>query len=242
MDFFLRILRERFGDAALSILEVACGAGRLAVPLAQDGHSVTGIDADEHMLLRCYARARGMPRLRLFQADAIRDDWGQGFDLALIGGNFLINIETEGDYEEAQKALFVKAAQALKPGGFLLMDFDMSANPAKIYDARGERSGYRGTDDLGTSGRQVSYGGVYNPVTRICVGSNHRELATSGGESFALRQLWRKHIPSREQVWQWCAQAGFSIEKAYKNFTTESVPDPLDDDTRRVTLLAKKKC
>jgi len=181
-----------------------------------------------------------MANVRLFRADAVKDDWGEGFDLVLIAGNFLINIETDRDYEGAQKTLFDKAAAALKPGGFMLMDFDMSANPAKIFNRLGEGFGFQGTDDLGTSGRIVVYGGVYNPVTRICVGSNHLELTANGGEAFVLPRLWHKHIPSQEQVWQWCQRAGFTVENAYKNFTGESVPVPLDDETRRVTLLARK--
>jgi hypothetical protein len=192
------------------------------------------------MLLRCLARTKGMANVRLFKADAIRGEWGRGFDAVVIGGNFLINIESDEDCEEAQKSLFFSAASALKPGGFLLMDFDMSADPARIFDSRGEGCHFHGTDDMGTRGRAVSYGGVYNPVTRICAGSNHTEIETGGGERFVVRQLWSKHIPSQEQVWQWCAQAGFAIEKTYKNFTQESVPVPLDGETGRVTLLARK--
>ena len=44
------------GTAPLNILEVACGSGRIAIPLARAGHSVTGFDIDEFMLARIPAK------------------------------------------------------------------------------------------------------------------------------------------------------------------------------------------
>lgn len=56
VDFLLQILRTQLGDYPRKILEVACGGGRIAIPLAQAGYDVTGFDADEYMLLRCYTK------------------------------------------------------------------------------------------------------------------------------------------------------------------------------------------
>ncbi|MBI4356006.1 MAG: methyltransferase domain-containing protein [Candidatus Omnitrophica bacterium] len=39
-----RHLRERFGQARLRLLDAGCQAGRLLVPLAEDGHDMTGLD------------------------------------------------------------------------------------------------------------------------------------------------------------------------------------------------------
>jgi SAM-dependent methyltransferase len=240
-EFLLHILRAQPGDALFHILEVACGGGRLTVPFAKAGYAVTGFDADEHMLLRCYARARGLENLRLFMADAVRDDWGSDYDGVVVGGNFLINIESDKDYVEAQEAVIRNAASALRPGGCLLMDFDMHYDPAAYFNRLGESSYFQGTDDLGTYGRTVSYGSVYDSTTRMCAGADHWELTTNGGEHFVISKLWHKHIPTREQVWSWCAQAGFTIQQTYKNHSQEPVPKPLDETTHRITLLAKKE-
>jgi len=239
-EFLLHILRAQPGDALFHILEVACGCGRLAVPFAKAEYAVTGFDADEYMLLRCYARARGLENLRLFVADAVQGDWGRDYDVVVIGGNFLINIESNKDYAEAQEAVIRNAASALRPGGFLLMDFDMHYDPAAFFNRLDESSYFQGTDDFGTSGRTVSYGSVYDSTTRMCAGATHWELTTNGGEHFVISKLWHKHIPSQEHVWSWCAKAGLTIEKTYKNYTQEPVPKPLDETTHRATLLAKK--
>jgi len=63
VDFLLKVLREQTDGTPQNILEVACGGGRISVPLAQAGHTVVGFDADEHMLLRCYGRMRGIPNI-----------------------------------------------------------------------------------------------------------------------------------------------------------------------------------
>jgi len=236
VDFFKKILGK-----PKNILEVACGGGRIAIPLAQAGHNMTGFDADEHMLLRCYKKAKDVKNVRIFKADAITGEWGSGYDIVLIGGNFLINIEAHNDYANAQQTLISNAASALKQGGYLLMDFDMYSKPEAVFNGLGESSYFKGTDDLGTYGRTISYGGAYNPATRICVGPNHMEITTNNGDSFIKPSVQQKHIPSQEQVWSWIESAGFAIEKSYKNYTDEPVPIPLDDKTYRVTLLAMKK-
>ena len=239
-EFLLHILHTEIGIGPLELLEAACGGGRLAVPFAEAGYAVTGFDADAYMLLRCYARARGLENLRLFVADAVHGDWGEGYDVVVLGGNFLINIESDTGYAQAQETVIRNAASALKPGKFLLLDFGIHYNPKAIFNSLGEGSYFEGTDDLGTYGRTVSYGSVYDPVTRICAGVNHTELTTNGGERLIIPEVWHKHIPSQEQVWNWCAQAGLTIEKTYKNYTQEPIPEPLDESTHRATLLARK--
>ncbi|MEW6482578.1 MAG: methyltransferase domain-containing protein [bacterium] len=50
-DFFasiyLKIIKDAIGDKGLKILDAGCGQGRLSIPLAKDGHIVTGVDLTE---------------------------------------------------------------------------------------------------------------------------------------------------------------------------------------------------
>ena len=39
-----RFLRETFGEKKVSILDAGCQAGRLAIPLAKEGHGLTAVD------------------------------------------------------------------------------------------------------------------------------------------------------------------------------------------------------
>ncbi|NLC68191.1 MAG: class I SAM-dependent methyltransferase [Clostridiaceae bacterium] len=244
VEFLLSILQKHTDGSSQKILEVACGGGRICIPLAQAGHTVTGFDADEHMLLRCYRRMKGMSNITCYTANALTSDWGTGFDVVVLGGNFLINIETGEtgmDYAQAQQVVIHKAAFALKNGGHLFLDFDLHYDPARIFNRSGESSYFNGTDDIGTYGRTVSYGSVYDPVTRICTGTRHWEIKANNGESFiAFSEQWHKHIPSQAQVYGWLSEAGLTIERSYKNYTDEPIHEPLDESMHRATIWARK--
>ncbi len=240
VEFLLNVLQKYTDGSPQKILEVACGGGRICIPLAQAGHIVTGFDADEHMLLRCYRRMKGMSNITCYSADALTSDWGSDFDVVVLAGNVLINIETDMDYAQAQQTFIHKAAMALKHGGHLFLDFDLHYDPARIFNELGESSYFNGTDDMGTSGRTVSYGSVYDPVTRICAGTEHWELKANNGESFIISEQWHKHIPSQAQVYGWLSEAGLTIERSYKNYTDEPIPEPLDESMYRATIWARK--
>lgn len=240
VDFLLNVLSGQTNGAPQTILEAACGGGRICVKLAQAGHDVTGFDANEHMLLRCYRRMRGLGNLRCYRADATTADWGAGFDVVVMAGNILLNIESGMDYALAQATFIGKAAAALRRGGHLYLDFDLHCDPSPCFHRLGESSYFSGADELGTTGRTVGYGSVYDPVTRICAGAGHWEITANSGETFVISKLWHKHIPTQAQVYGWLADAGFAIEKTYRNFTDEPLPEPVSDYCR-ATIWARKE-
>lgn len=238
VDFLLEVLKSI--DRPESILEVACGGGRICVPLAQAGYNVTGFDSDEYMLLRCVKKAKGLPNLHIYQADALKENWGK-HDAIIIAGNFLINIEGDMDYKAAQRMLFAKASEALGTGGWLYLDFDLYANPRTIFTSTGESYYFDGTDELGTTGRTVSCGSVYDGATQICAGCSHLELRTASGEKIIIPRNWYKHIPTLPQVFTWLDEAGFNIFKTYRNYSAEPLPDSPDDKLWRASILARKR-
>lgn len=242
VDFLLKVLTEQTGNQSLNILEVACGGGRICVPLAMANHFVTGFDADEHMLLRCYRRMEGLQNIRCYQADAATSGWGVDFDVVVMAGNILINIESKMDYKEAQRSLIKKASEALRTGGHLYMDFDLHDNPTDRFNRLQESSYFKGTDELGTTGRTVTYGSVYDPITQICTGTGHWELTTNSGEQIIIPKRWYKHIPTLTQVYDWLSDAGFTIERTYQNYTAEPIPKPIVKATNRAIIWAKKAC
>ena len=242
----MKVLRENTDGTPQVILEAACGGGRISVPLAQAGHKVTGFDADEFMLLRCYRRMKDIPNITCYRADALNTNWGNGFDVTIMAGNILINIETETDYIEAQQTFIHKASTALRHGGYLYLDYDQhsDASAVKFFNRLGE-SGRLGvdsayTDELGTKGKFKNYGTVYDPVTRMCTWASHRDLLTNNGERIAESTVGYKHIPALKQIYSWLANAGFTIEKTYSDYTDK----PLDEQHEnfvRATIWAKKR-
>lgn len=241
VKFLLNVLRENTDKRPQNILEVACGGGRISIPLAEAGHQVCGFDADEFMLLRCYRKMKGIPNITCYKADAVSSDWGLGYDVVVMAGNILINIESDLNYNEAQQLFIQKAYAALRPGGHLFLDYDQhsEASALKIFNNLRERHGSDYVDELGTRGSDKIFGNIYDPITRICTWTGHRYLICNNGEHIIESSTGHKHIPMLKQVFGWLTNAGFIIEKTYQNYSNEPL-DEQHEDYVRATIWAKK--
>lgn len=111
IPFWLEIAGE-YGDP---ILELSCGTGRIAVPLAEQGFQVTGIDIADSML----EVARGKSsQVEWIEADIQNFDLAKRFSLIILPVNgiwHLLNIE-------AVEACFSSVKKHLKPGGKFILD------------------------------------------------------------------------------------------------------------------------
>ncbi|HEX7950838.1 MAG TPA: class I SAM-dependent methyltransferase [Candidatus Limnocylindrales bacterium] len=121
LDLYLALAARADGP----ILELAAGTGRLAVPLAQAGYPVTGVDIDPAMLARARQRAaRAAPgttdRLTLVEADLVglRLPGAGMFGLAFIALNSLLVLPSRA----AQRAALRTMADHLVPGGLAVAD------------------------------------------------------------------------------------------------------------------------
>src|SRR5947209_1103777 len=113
VPFFLGHLPRR----PQRILELAVGTGRAAIPLAQAGHRVVGIDNDAAMLeFAMFKRdVVGIPakQLTLLKQDALRLSLDQKFNWACIFFNTFLNFVNLAE----QDALLQRIHAHLKPGG-----------------------------------------------------------------------------------------------------------------------------
>lgn len=101
-------------------LELAVGTGRVAVPLAQLGTPVVGVDASEEMLKRLHQRAAGLP-VEGVLADMAQFDLGRRFDLIFIVASSFFLLPSQ----EMQVACFRSAASHLADGGKLVIEAAM---------------------------------------------------------------------------------------------------------------------
>ena len=111
-----RQLASGFGRAR--ILELGAGLGRVAIPLAEDGHDVTALDASTVMLNHGSAPMRDAG-VSVVQADMRAAPATLGsFDLVICALGTFQHLLRRAD----QVATLCSAAQRLAPGGQLVLD------------------------------------------------------------------------------------------------------------------------
>jgi ubiquinone/menaquinone biosynthesis C-methylase UbiE len=115
-------LLEHLPKRRQAILELCTGTGRAAIPLAQAGHRVVGVDYAEDMLAiarhKRDAVGLGEKDLQLVRQDVTKLRLDQSFDWAVILFNTLLALVTL----EEQDALLSGVVKHLKPGGRMWID------------------------------------------------------------------------------------------------------------------------
>jgi SAM-dependent methyltransferase len=99
---------------ARTVLEVACGTGRLMAILESEGYEVTGLDLSPEMLALARPRVRG----RLVQRDMRKLGFSEEFDVVLCLGSSFTYMSTDADALNALRGFH----RALRPGGVLVFD------------------------------------------------------------------------------------------------------------------------
>lgn len=99
------------------ILELACGTGRVAIPLARQGYDVTGVDMSDTMLARARFKSAG-ESIQWVQADCRDLQIQNKFRLIFLTGNSFQAFLTRDD----QEALFSCIRKHLQPGGLFAFD------------------------------------------------------------------------------------------------------------------------
>lgn len=117
---FLRHLAEEIGGP---VLELGCGTGRVAIPLAESGLEVVGVDRSTAMLAIAEAKRRSLPatirrRLRFVEADMRDFRLGRRFGLAFAAFRAFQHLLEPAD----QRAALAAVRRHLRPGALLVLD------------------------------------------------------------------------------------------------------------------------
>ena len=92
--FYSALAQETGGP----VLELACGTGRVCIPIARLGFAVTGLDIVPAMLERACRKAAELP-IRWVEGDARAFDLGERFRLIFLTGNAFQAFLTRADQE-----------------------------------------------------------------------------------------------------------------------------------------------
>ncbi|MGC2194583.1 MAG: class I SAM-dependent methyltransferase [Terriglobales bacterium] len=110
---------DEAGRANGTVLELACGTGRLAIPIAQSGVDVVGLDLSPSMLEHARAKAKHAGRdIQLIEGDCRRFELGRKFALIFMAFNSMQHL-----HDHASLAgLFTSVRKHLAEGGRFVFD------------------------------------------------------------------------------------------------------------------------
>ncbi|MBP0446442.1 class I SAM-dependent methyltransferase [Roseomonas sp. SSH11] len=175
------------------ILELACGTGRLTLPLAAHGHEVVGLDNSRPMLAAAARKAadQGLPASFVL-GDMREFDLGRRFGLIVISCNSLAHLHEPEDL----RACLASVRRHLEPGGALAFDVVLP-DPGLLAQPEGAPRRL----DLGpnpSSAIQAEEVARYDPVAQVRV--SHWHIRDRDGRErqmapLALRQFFPREIP-----------------------------------------------
>lgn len=101
--------------AGAKVLDVACGTGNLAIPLARQGYTVTGVDIAPNLLVQARERAAA-------EGVAVQFDEGDAEQLPYPDGSFDVVVSMFGAmFAPRPEVVASELARVLRPGGVLAM-------------------------------------------------------------------------------------------------------------------------
>ena len=135
VDLIERILVRHGLGGPRRLLDLGCGTGNHALPLAQRGHSVVGVDRSPGMLeqARAKALAAGAHSMVFSDGDIRSLDLGRQFDAVLMMFTVLGYQLEDADVAAA----LATVRRHLDPGGLFI--FDVWNGPAVLADRPGSR-------------------------------------------------------------------------------------------------------
>lgn len=240
IEFYRRLASDarRKGEG---VLEIACGTGRVAIRLAQDGTQIVGIDLSPKMLEVAGEKSKGVATIRWVQANMCAFDLGATFGLALIPGHAFQNLNTPQEQVACLQCIY----RHLKPGGHLVVHLDHQnvENVGWLGSLVGEKGGvFEPVEQFQHSrtGHQIHTfrAWAYEPATQTAICTTAWEAVASDGQVVDRWQTepTRLHCVFRFEMEHLLARVGFSVEALYGDF----FQNPLDDKSSNMIWIARK--
>jgi SAM-dependent methyltransferase len=231
---FYRMLADERGGP---VLDLACGTGRLLLPLVRDGHVVVGVDRAPAMLARAAARVARLGPTARRRASLVRGDlrnlgFKRRFLFAVAAFHSIQHLETNAEL----RRFFAGAARALLPGGWLA--FDTFAPNARFLARRPDERGGRTRFKHPQTGRPLIYTESHRLDGRVLAMTFHyQSVDRRGRRRGPERRISLRHrLLGPDEVRRLLAAAGLRLVARWGGFGGE----PLDGETEQNVFLAQR--
>lgn len=221
---FAQNIWQREGVNPHKILDLGCGTGAIAIPFAQLGYRVTGVDLSEEMLAITYDKAKESGvSIELLHQDMRKLEVATQMD-AVVSFCDSLNYLTEGD--DVYQA-FLRVHEALKPGGLFLFDVHSLYKINQVF----------GDSTFTLTEEDVAY--IWQCELE---GENrvYHDLTIFAREGNLYRRFEEVHVQrgySHQQLLDWLDDAGFRLVHCSGDFTDQAPTET----TERIFYVAAKK-
>jgi ubiquinone/menaquinone biosynthesis C-methylase UbiE len=232
IEMYLQFV-ESAGDP---VLELACGTGRVTVPIAKAGYRIVGADVSDAMLSRARIRADSQvkpDRPTIVQASMTEAHTLQGgpFGVVIMALGALSHLSTQ----DLQLAALRSAHRALDPRGVLLVDV-FHASPARLHAL----DGGLGADgrwelDSGTSVERYSTHTVHPATQNIHTRILYDAISAGGNVRRVSASMTQRYVSPGELALL-LQMAGFQDMMFYGGYELE----PFEDNSDRLIVAAEK--
>jgi SAM-dependent methyltransferase len=229
------------------VLELACGTGRVSIPIARLGLSVTGVDLVPGMLAMARTKSTGLPT-HWVEGDARTFDLGEQFRLIFMTGNAFQAFLTRAD----QDALLKRVRTHLHPAGLFAFETrnprwpdatnpGQAANPEAeghfaFLETRAEEMPVRSYTDL--QGREVRIGltQTYDQANQIMHWTAYRRWHEGDQEQTQVSRIAVRFTFPQELA-ALLHDNGFTILRQYGDWNLE----PLTEASPSIIVVCRKR-
>jgi SAM-dependent methyltransferase len=234
LDDDLLMIGQFAARAGSPILELACGTGRVLIPLARQGYRVTGVDVSPAMLAvaRAKVAAEGLgDRVTLVEQDMRDLELDERFSMAFVAVNSFMHLpETD-----AQLAALCAIREHLVPGGLLVLDL-FHPDLTRLLEPRGQVTLDKVFTDPRTGHRLMRYSTKETDLGNQTIRTTFivDELDEGGSVQrtlfpFSMRYLFRAELELLLR------HAGFKIEAVYGSYDL----DEFTSDSEKMIAVAR---
>jgi SAM-dependent methyltransferase len=216
--------------AGQDVLEIACGTGRVTLPLARAGVRITGLELSAAMLAQARGKSAGLPNVTWVQGDMRTFDLGRPFGLVIIPGHSFQFMLTPDDQVQCLQCI----RRHLLPGGTLVVHLDH------------QNLGWLG--GLGTTRHDAFKFGapVVHPTTGQLIRTAHAWTYAPATQTAAVTTVWEEvtadgvvlarwerppmplHCVFRCEMEHLLHRVGLAVEAVYGDFESSGLTDTSD--------------